>query len=134
MINLHLGITRFLLPSARNVSHFVYARSPHIVLKPCIASSLPLKLSPSVKHFNICSAQYQEVKKSFETVKPNTASKKKPQRIRRTIIEDEINTSNNLVLWCLTCNYISSIIKCGLLYSNGRSWPIVQLKSMILRN
>jgi hypothetical protein len=97
MFTLQLGIARFALPTVRIVSRFVYAQPRQTWLKnSCISSTLPLKLSPNTKCFSISSFHYQNTSEPFKQ-KPSLA-KKKSERKRRTIIEDEHQISSNPVI------------------------------------
>lgn len=129
MFTVQLGIARFFLPAVRNVSRFVTVQPQQILQKySCISSSLPLKFSPNTKCFSISSFHHQN---ASEPVKPKPSlAKKKSERKRRTIIEDEQQVSSNPVF-----NFSYSILffikSYFLYYSNGRLLPTVQLKNMI---
>lgn len=95
MISVQLRIARFCMPAVRNVSRFVSAQPQQILQKySCISSSLPLKLSPIIKCFSMSSFHHQNTTEPFKS-KP--LAKKKSERKRRTIIEDEQQASSNPV-------------------------------------
>lgn len=96
MVTLQLGFSRFLLPSARSLCRFTSIKTLQSVPSySCIIPSLPLKLYPNVKCFSNCFVKYQEVR---DTEKQNTlTTKKKPQRKRRTVLEDDLQNSSNPV-------------------------------------
>ncbi len=97
MFTLQLGIARFALPTVRIVSRFVSSQPRQIWQKnSCISSALSLKLSPNTKCFSISSFHYQNTNEPFKQ-KPSLA-KKKSERKRRTIIEDEQQISSNPVI------------------------------------
>lgn len=93
MLSLKLGISRVIIPTVRNVSRFVSVRPQQIWLKhSCISPSLPVKVSPCTRYFSISSFRYQENREQ----KPNPSStKRKSDRKRRTVIEDEHQPSSS---------------------------------------